>query len=199
MTSEGSVSIWIERVRNGDESAAQKLWERYFADLVRFCRNKLAGGRVLVDDEEDVVLSAFDSFYRGAQEGKFPDLKDRTNLWKLLVVIAARKTNRVIQHENTLKRGGKRTVDGDALRDNCRIEDIICHELTPDLAAQVAEEYERLILVLEDEAQRSVAQLKLEGYSNREIARQLGKSERTVERKLWAIRTLWSQELQDGE
>lgn len=199
MRSEGSVSIWIEEVRNGDEAAAQKLWERYFGELVQFCRRKLAGGRILVDDEEDVVLSAFDSFYRGAQQGKFPDLKDRTNLWKLLVVIAVRKANRVIQHENTLKRGGGRTVDENALGDNCRIEDIICHELTPDLAVQVAEEYERLILSLQDETQRSVAQLKLEGYSNLEIARQLGRSERTVERKLWAIRTMWSKESRDGE
>ena len=50
-------------------------------------------------DEEDVALSAFDSFCRGAQRGRFPQLDDRDNLWRLLVVITSRKAVDLAQHE----------------------------------------------------------------------------------------------------
>ena len=42
-------------------------------------------------DEEDVALSAFDSFCRGAEQGRFPQLDGRDDLWHLLVVITVRK------------------------------------------------------------------------------------------------------------
>jgi hypothetical protein len=51
-----------------------------------------------VADEEDVALSAFDSFCAGAERGRFPDLKDRDNLWALLVTITARKAADLAQH-----------------------------------------------------------------------------------------------------
>jgi ECF sigma factor len=36
-------------------------------------------------DEEDVVQNAFHSFFQGLARGRFPQLNDRDNLWRLLV------------------------------------------------------------------------------------------------------------------
>jgi hypothetical protein len=61
MSSEGSVTRWIDRLQTGDEEAAHKLWDRYFHQLVGLARNKLKSSPFR-SVEEDVALSAFDSF-----------------------------------------------------------------------------------------------------------------------------------------
>ena len=62
-----SVTIWIGDLKNGGDSAAQHLWERYCDKLMalarRDLRRKLPGGGI--GDECDAVNSAFDRFCRG--------------------------------------------------------------------------------------------------------------------------------------
>src|SRR6516225_3478590 len=113
MLSADSITRWIGPLKAGDADAAQKLWEAYYARLVGLARKKLRGVRRRVADEEDMALSAFDSFCRGAQRGKFPLLRDRHNLWPLLVRITVRKAADQIQHDHRAKRGGGR-VRGDS-------------------------------------------------------------------------------------
>src|SRR5262245_43324907 len=64
MPSAGSVTHWLGLLRAGDHAAAQPLWERYFSRLVGLARAKLQGLPRRAADEEDVALSAFDSFSR---------------------------------------------------------------------------------------------------------------------------------------
>ena len=106
MTSSGSVTQWLGLLKAGDADAAQRLWQRYFERLVRLARKKLQGARRRVADEEDAALGAFDSFCRGAREGRFPLLSDRHNLWPLLVLITSRKAIDLVQQEGRKKRGG---------------------------------------------------------------------------------------------
>src|SRR5205085_8308718 len=85
MSSEGSVTRWVTALKGGDAAAAQPLWERYHRQLVALARRKLEASRRRVADEEDVVQSAFHSFFKGVIRGRFPQLNDRDNLWRLLV------------------------------------------------------------------------------------------------------------------
>jgi DNA-directed RNA polymerase specialized sigma24 family protein len=186
-----SVTNWIGQLRAGDAAAAQRLWERYFRRLVGLARKRLRGLPRRAADEEDVALSAFDSFYRGVGQGRFPRLNDRHNLWDLLVVITARKAIDLREHEGRQKRGGGR-VRGESALDGQAIEQVVGDEPSPALAAQVAEEVERLLAVLPAEGVRAVALMKLEGYTNAEVAARLGCAEVTVERRLGLIRNLWS-------
>jgi DNA-directed RNA polymerase specialized sigma24 family protein len=162
------------------------------------CQKRLRGHPRRAADEEDVALSAFDSFCQRAAQGGFPQLQDRDDLWRLLVVIAARKAINLVHHDRRQRRGGGRVVRANAEQtgpdetDGAALEQIIGREPTPEFAALVAEQYERLLASLADESLRHVAQSKLEGYTNQEIAQQLGCSLRTVERKLWVIRKRWS-------
>jgi DNA-directed RNA polymerase specialized sigma24 family protein len=196
MSPDESVSQWIGRLQAGDAAAAQQLWERYFQRLVGLARKKLEGLPRRAADEEDVALSAFDSFCRGAGDGRFPQLVDRDNFWRLLVTITARKAYQLMLHEGRRKRGGNAVLDEAALASladsgAAGLEQLLDREPTPEFAAQLAEEYQRLLASLPDAELRSVAQWKMEGYSNEEIAAKLGCALRSVERKLKVIRTLW--------
>ena len=201
MASEGSVTCWVAALKGGDAAAAQPLWERYHRQLVTLARQKLRPARRRAADEEDVVQNAFHSFFRGVSAGRFPQLNDRDNLWRLLVVITARKALDQLAHDHRKRRGGG-TVQGESgifLRgaadwDAAAIEQVVGDEPTPDFAAQVAEEYHRLLDLLDDESLRQVAVSKMEGLTSDEIAERLDCSRRTVARKLETIRIIWSEE-----
>ena len=200
MASEGSVTHWLGQLRAGDPTAAQPLWERYFRRLVGLAREKLRGLPRRAADEEDVALSAFDSFCRGAEAGRFPQLQDRDNLWHLLVALTVRKAVDLRRHETRQKRGGGGVLDEAALADlpagagEMDLEQVLGPEPTPEFAAQMAEECQRLLDCLDDATLRAVALAKMEGYTNEEIAARLGCAPRTVARKLEVIRKLWGEE-----
>jgi DNA-directed RNA polymerase specialized sigma24 family protein len=194
MSSEGSVTQWLDQAQAGDAAAAQPLWQRYFARLVALARVKLQGAPRGMADEEDVALSAFDSFFRGAEQGRFPHLHDRDNLWSLLVVITARKAANLKRDQGRQKRGGAAPEGKAAKRDDLELAEVIGHEPSPEFAAQVAEQCQRLLDGLKDDVCRAVALCKMEGYTNEEIALKLCCAPRTVERKLALIRGLWEKD-----
>src|SRR5262249_44160402 len=106
--SRGSITQWLTPLKEGDHAAVQSLWERYFDRLVRLARGKLSGCRGLAADEEDVALSAFDSFCRAASAGRFPKLNDRDDLWRILVALTLRKAIHVRKYSTRARRGGGR-------------------------------------------------------------------------------------------
>jgi RNA polymerase sigma factor (sigma-70 family) len=189
MSAPGSVTYWIAGLRAGDEAAAQKLWEGYFHKLVNLARRKLKALPRGAGDEEDVALSALKSFCRGAGQGRFPRLNDRDDLWQVLLLITERKAIDLIQHETRLKRDCRKVKAGESGAD--RVADAGGHEPDPQFAVQMAEELQRLLGLLGDDKLRQLALLKLEGYTNQEIARQLGCALATVERRLQRIRKEW--------
>jgi RNA polymerase sigma factor (sigma-70 family) len=188
------VTYWLGQARDGDADAARQLWQRYFGRLVGLARVKLRNAPRGMADEEDVALSAFDSVYRGIEQDRFPQLDDRDNLWSLLVVITARKAANWKRDQGRQKRASPRGSDSaprsgerSRVRAPC-LEDVIGREPSPEFAAQLAEECQRLFNSLSDETLRTLARCKMEGYTNEEIARQLNCAPRTVERKLALIR-----------
>lgn len=193
MISAGSVSLWLNQLGEGDPEAAQKLWNRYFRRLAGLARLKLRGTALAAANEEDVALSAFASFCRGVEHGRFAHLHDRDNLWHLLVVITLRKSAHHLRRQQQQKRGGPFSVADPAL--SRELAQIVSREPTPEFAAEVAEECRRLLDRLQDAGLEAVALWKMEGYTNAEIAAQLGCSGRSIERKLALIRTLWEEEI----
>jgi DNA-directed RNA polymerase specialized sigma24 family protein len=196
MASDGSVTYLINRLKAGD-AAAQPLFEQYFGPMVRLARARLLGKLGRVRDEEDVALSAFASFCRGAEQGKFPKLTGRDNLWPLLVVITSRKAADEQERARRKKRGGGamrgESVFGDdkSPAEGRGIEQVADTGPTPLFAVLMADVFERLLALLPDDTLRAVALWKMDGYSNDDIAAKLGRDLRTVERKLKVIRSLW--------
>ena len=195
-----SVTQWVSDLKAGDRAqAARLLWERYFHRLARLAQARLGTGGGGPADGEDVALSVLDTFVRRAAAGRYPGLGNRDDLWRLLVTITARKAQNRRRNEGRQKRGGGRVVGEAALAGPDTDGDdflarVIGEEPTPEFAALVADEYRRLFGSLADKSLRVVALLKLEGYSNEEIARSLDCGVRTVERKLEVIRKRWTAE-----
>jgi DNA-directed RNA polymerase specialized sigma24 family protein len=185
---EGSVTHWIGDLKAGDQDAAQKLWERYFATLVRLARTRLRSAPRAVEDEEDVALSAFDSFCAATAGGRFPRLEDRDDLWRVLVTITRRKAADQLERQGRQKRGGGRVARAD---DGDFLDLVAGPEPTPEFAALVAEECRRRLDALPDDMLRRIALLRMEGYTNEEVATQLGCGLRSVVRKLDLIRKTW--------
>src|SRR5947207_2545977 len=114
MASGDSVTLWIKQLKAGDRQAVQQLWERYFHRLVGLARKRLRDAPRRVVDEEDVALSAFDSFCRNAEAGRFPDLTDRNSLWRLLAAFTLRKAGHHLRDAGRLKRGGGAVQDAES-------------------------------------------------------------------------------------
>jgi DNA-directed RNA polymerase specialized sigma24 family protein len=189
----------LQELKVGDPAAAQQLWERYFRRLVGLARKKLRGLPCRAADEEDVALSALDSFCRNAERGRFPQLADRDGLWRLLVVITARKAAHLARDQGRLKHGGGMRPVAEAPRGADEEESVLgrllSREPDPAFAAQVAEEYRRLLAGLKGPELESVAVWRMEGYTVEEIAQRLGCVPRSVKRKLRLIRAIWEGEV----
>jgi DNA-directed RNA polymerase specialized sigma24 family protein len=204
MSSTGSVTLWLRRLQAGDREAAQQLWERYVQPLVKLARARLRGTPRQAADEEDVALAAFDSFCRGAENGRFPRLNDCNDPWQVLVVLAGRKAADLRRHEGRAKRGGGRVLQheaasaDDSSADGDALAHIIGREPSPELAAQLAEGFRDRLAMLGSAELQSVALLKLEGYTFEEIAAQCGCVPRTVNRRIRLIRHIWEKEITDG-
>jgi hypothetical protein len=117
MSVPGSVTQWIAQLKAREAAAAQPLWERYFRRLVALARRKLHATPCRAADEEDVALSAFASFFRAAQQGRFPRLTDRDDFWPLLVVLTLRKALRLARADRRRKRGRGTVLNETALPD----------------------------------------------------------------------------------
>ncbi len=198
MTSEGSVTGWLDGAKAGRSSAAEALWGRYFPKLVRLARDKLQA--IQGADEEDVALSAMDSFLDAARNGRFPDLADREGLWRLLVQMTVRKAIDMRRHETRQRRGSgacRREADLQFHDDDATLAplaEVIDQIPTAEVAALMTEQYLRLLDLLGDDELRRVAVARMEGYTNQEIAAKMDCAVRTVERRLNLIRMKWEQE-----
>jgi DNA-directed RNA polymerase specialized sigma24 family protein len=196
---EGSITRWYEGLKAGDREAAGPLWDRYFKRMLGLARVTLRAQApdLAAADEEDAALSAFDSFCAGAEQGQFPDVGDRDDLWRLLAVITVRKAQAHARRDRRLKRGGGHVVRESDLASlgsggNGALDGVISGAPEPEFAVLAEEELRLLLDVLGDDTLRRVALWRMEGYTCDEIAKRMGCARRTVARQLELIRKLWS-------
>ncbi|MDA1051275.1 MAG: ECF-type sigma factor [Planctomycetota bacterium] len=200
MSEVDTVTAWLDRLKADDSDAAVDLWHRYVGELIRLARSKLGRSPRRAADEEDVVVSAFDAFFRGVEDGRFSRLNDRDDLWQVLVMLTERKAINQIRRERAAKRGDGRLRGESALAGAHGssypngLGQVAANEPTPEFAAQFREQFGQLLNCLDDDLLRQIAVGKLEGYTNTELAERLNLSLRAVERKLSIIRRRWERE-----
>ncbi|MHB8903049.1 MAG: ECF-type sigma factor [Thermoguttaceae bacterium] len=196
MNPNSEVSELMVRVRGGDGDAAQALWDRYFQKLVRRANDEL-GRHQRMSDGEDAALSAFNSFLEGMQEGDFGWLRNRQDLWRLLVTITVRKAGAHVRHEHREKRGGGGVFGESAFMPAGASSEIAGiagidatlagkAELTPQDVALLEEEYRLLLDSLPVGGIRETAELLLlysDKYDKKAMAEAMGCSVRTIERR----------------
>ena len=196
-----SISEWFGRLKAGEAEAAQKLWNRYSGELLRFAKQRLSALPPSMADEEDVAQSVFGSIWRGATEGRFAEVTTRDELWWLLLGITKRKTVDHIRRETAQKRRRPQGAP-DSQNDFSQqaawqpsLNDLISSSPTPDFLVSLEDQYSRLLGLLRDDRLREIAILRIQGYTVAEIAQKMSIGQRAVERKLQLIREKWKSEL----
>lgn len=191
-----NMTFWLPALQQGNEQAAERLWREYFLKTVRLAKRRMNGLRLRAADEEDVALSAMNSFCRMAQNREEP-IADSNELWKLLATIVRRKVNKERQRQFAEKRQEHRLLgesdvspvpDDQEKNEANGLAQISGREPSPALAAELAETWERILNLPDAE---ELVLLKVDGYSNSEIAEKMGCSTRTVQRAIEKIRKEW--------
>jgi RNA polymerase sigma-70 factor (ECF subfamily) len=184
VTSETSFRGMMGKLKAGDSVAAADVHHRYVDELVQLARRRLQKRYQTKFDADDIVQSAFHSFFRRHADGQF-EFEDWDNLWALLASITIRKCGRRVQAFRSAKRNIQREQ---ALAPDADMASLsVSREPTPDDAARLEETLDQLLSELTPD-QQQVLVLKLQNYSNEEISERIGRTERTVYRVLTLIR-----------
>lgn len=168
----------MDQVQSGSEDAAEVLYERYAGRLFGLARGQMSGTVRSLSDPEDIVQSAFRSLFRGVSEGTFQAPEGRS-IWNLLAVIAVNKVrrrssrNRSVQAMTSVSSGDETSGPIDAQ----------AGPSPEQMDTALRESLEHL-----ESSDQAIAMLRLQGYQVDEIAEQLGRSVRTIERALQRIR-----------
>jgi RNA polymerase sigma factor (sigma-70 family) len=190
MSSPSSVSTWIQRLQAGDHAAAQQLWQRYHARLIELARQQLAVP--LQSAAEDVAVMAFAGLCRGLQAGRYPDITQRDDLWRLLLAITLNQARRLGRDATRQRRDARRTLLATDLFDlpEADLDRLASSEPDPALAVELNDQVRALLGRLPDDL-RPVAIDLLAGWGPAEIAARLNCSVRTIERRRERIRQFW--------
>ncbi len=196
-----SVTGWIDQLSDGNQQAAEQLWQHISQRLHDFAQQKLDRQIRRHYDEHDAANSAFNSLCHGLADGRL-EAENRDALWGLLAVITSRKISAQRRYLKRKKRGGGnvRGESGFAEFGDAGINAIVGNQQTSAVLAEVAESCALLLDAVADETMKQIVLLKFQGATNAEIASELHCTERTIERKLERIRRIWIEAgLHDGE
>lgn len=169
----------------------QRIFDQYFDSLARYAEARLGRRNRRVADGEDVALSALGSFFDRYGETSVREIKSDDSLWPLIVTIVHRKALNQVRREAQLKRGGG-DVRGDSVLSEVPVEADVRWDSTPDGVVESLEAVNLLLAELPPEL-AEIANRRLEGYTNAEIAALIGCSVATIERRLKLIRSVWTQ------
>ena len=161
---------------------------QYSQRLIAFARTRLPDDLARRVDPEDVVQSAYRSFFRRLNQGEF-EFEGEHDLWQLLATITYCKTQNLVKHHHRQKRDARRdepTPISNGLADR---------EPGPEDVAMFYESLGKLLSELPDHYREFVL-LRLEGYSIEEIAQRVQRSQRTVLRVLARLRKLGEAQLE---
>lgn len=186
MSADSSFADWMARLRQGDEQAADHIFRNFAQRLIGLARTQIDSrlrGKV---DPEDVMQSVLKSFFLRHAEGRF-DLTGWDSLWSILVVLTLRKCGHQVRRFRTARRDVQReqTLAPEETTDEW---EVMAREPTPSQAAMLAEAVEQAMACLDDERERQILELSLQGFTVPEVSARVGRSERTVHRVLGRVR-----------
>jgi RNA polymerase sigma-70 factor (ECF subfamily) len=188
MDDDASLTDLVKRFQDGDRQAGDRLFAHYAQRLTRvagqYLSRKLAGR----EDGEDVVQSAFRTFFRRSLEGQF-QIDSSAELWRLLVKITVLKARAKGRYHTA----ALRDVRAEAAAEDAWLTQAAAHEPGPVEAAALVDQIEALLRGLPP-AYGRILEMLLEGRSKSEIARNLHVSRTTVHR----VVDLFRQRLADG-
>jgi RNA polymerase sigma-70 factor, ECF subfamily len=173
-----SFAEFLGRLQGRDDAAAQELFERFTHQLIALALRHLDSGLRQKVDPEDVVQSAYKSFFLRYGAGNL-NVVNWNSLWGLLTLITVRKCAERAAYHRAERRDAAREVAPPRGDDATPWQEPFGREPTPVEAAVLSETVEQLLAGLDVE-ERPILELSLQGYTTREIGERLGRAERTV-------------------
>lgn len=190
---ENSVEL-LARWKDGDETAATVLFERYVDRLVGLARSRLSERMKRRVEPEDIVQSAYRSFFRKAGDDRYT-LAKSGDLWKLMAAITVSKVRGQVEFHTAKKRGVYDEESFGATDSGYRVAPTaVTADPTPEDAALVVEELQNVLHKL-DPLQREILELALQNKNVEEISPLVERSARTVRRTLQQVREHLEQRL----
>jgi eukaryotic-like serine/threonine-protein kinase len=181
----------LRRYQEDESHAAREMFDRYVARLVALARQKLSAKLRRRIDAEDIVQSAYRSFFLHAENDEYV-LKNVGDLWRLLAQITLHKLYGQIEKHTAARRNvAHEDSGGDAPQRNAAAPNP-----TPVEAIALVEQL-RFVLDRLTPDQRTTFVEQLQGKSVDQIAATLQKSPRTVRRLLAEIQRTVEQQLVD--
>ena len=178
----------MARIRAGDQQAAARVFRQFGQRLIALARSWLDTAIRKKLDPEDVVQSAFKSFFVRHAGGEY-DIAGWDSLWSLLVVITLRKCGHRVEYFRAARRDVRREVVQPGPADDSKPSwELLAQDPSPLQAALLSETVQHLMRFLEQPHERQILELKLQGYTEPEISTQVSRSERTVRRVLQRVR-----------
>jgi DNA-directed RNA polymerase specialized sigma24 family protein/tRNA A-37 threonylcarbamoyl transferase component Bud32 len=175
-----------------DEAAAEELFRRYAGRLTALARSRLSQALAARVDPEDVVQSAYRSFFLLARDEEVL-LRESGDLWRLLVRITLRKVYRSARRH----RADCRSVGRERPWPEEADATALSREPTPAEAAALVDELRGVLMPL-GAVQRRIVEMRLQGHEVEAIAAEVGRSSRTVRRTLAALGAELEQRLRDA-
>ncbi|MCH7727586.1 MAG: hypothetical protein IH991_14035 [Planctomycetes bacterium] len=188
MSDENSFYDLLARLDQGQGDAQTEVFRRFAERLVKLARARLDDRIRKTTDPEDVMQSVWRSFFTRQQAGDF-ELQDWGGLWAVLAVMTVRKCGRRSVAAQRAKRDVTRESNpqSSATDDSSFRWEAVDRTPTPDEAATLTEMVEQVMSGLDDREQ-NIFSLRLQGFTVLEISGQVDLTERSVHRKLAAIR-----------
>jgi len=155
----------------GDERAADILFQRYYRRLLRLVAAKRGWMLKQSESSSDVVQSVFHAVFAYGRAGKI-QLENDKQLWPLLVKIALHKIYDHAKHLNRQSRDPKRQA-------SIEISNLLSQGPAPESALVLTELIDELVAAFPERRQAIVLML-LQGEDVPIISRAVGVSERTV-------------------
>ena len=164
-----------------EEVTASEMFERFTFKLIGLARRHLDARLHHKIEPEDVVQSAYKSFFLRYGEGALSN-QGWQGLWGLLTCITLRKCVERVRYYRAERRDVYREAAPLQAREGAEPWlDAVSREPTPEQAAVLAETVEQVLRGLTAD-ERAIFELSLQGYSTSEISEHLGRAERSVRR-----------------
>ena len=184
MSGDESFAALMGRLKSGEDEAAREVFVRFAGRLAGLARRHLDARLAVKVDPEDVVQSAYKSFFVRQRDGGL-EVGTWDGLWGVLTMLTLRKCADRAEYYKARKRDVTREVAGGPAADDSRpaAETLaLDREPLPDEAAALAETVEALFRAIDDPDERAILELSLQGHTAAEISEQLGRAERSVRR-----------------
>jgi RNA polymerase sigma-70 factor, ECF subfamily len=189
MSANNSVAELMERLRSGEDDAAREVFIRFTGRLVGLARRHLDARLAVKVDPEEIVQSAYKSFFLRQRDGGL-EVGSWDGLWGVLTMITLRKcADRAAYYRAEKRDVGREVTPPTGDESSPAVANFaLDREPSPGEAAVLAETVEALFRVLDDPDERAILELSLQGFTATEVSAKLGRAERSVRRLRERIR-----------